>query len=256
MKTDLVQRLSNIHDDLESDYKLSETMPDKLLHTAKKLEGSKYVQRGLLALSTGIIKKKKQFNRLYHDEQMRLGQLAVLTSGIEHLDKRTAQKYDLENMHKETNVKVETTLKSIEEEKMTEEKYLHMINTQKAKLKSLAIPIAEIKLQIEKASKELHDVTIKYQRDLGKKLEYDRQAAVWDARLKAIKRQRGEGIKEQIQSFKDKQQFLLFIRKEEEASRDLKNRRLEAQRLLALESSLKHLRGNDYIQRASRTSKR
>jgi len=237
------QRLEDIRSELEIDYKRSEEQPDRLLKTAKKLEGSKYIQRGLLALSTGIIKKKKQFNRLFHDEQTKQTQLSVLTSGIEHLDKRTAQKSDLETVLKETNAKVEMTLKSIEEEKMTEEKYLHMIGTQKAKLKALALPIADIKLHIEKVSKELHDANLELQRDLSKKLEYKRESAFWRAKLKSIKQERTEAIRELLKSFEDKQQFLLFIRKEEAAARELQSKRLDAQRLLGLESSLKRLRG-------------
>ena len=237
------QRLEDIRSELEIDYKRNELKPDKLLETAKKLEGSKYIQRGLLALSTGIIKKKKQFNRLFHDEQTKQTQLSILTSGIEHLDKRTAQKSDLETILKETTAKVENTLKSIEEEKMTEEKYLHMIGTQKAKLKALALPIADIKLEVEKAAKELHDANLVLQRELSKKLEYKRESAFWRSKLKSIKQERADAIRELIKSFQDKQQFLLFIRKEEAAARELQNKRLEAQRLLSLESSLKRLRG-------------
>lgn len=228
---------------MEEDYKRSEEEPDKLLRTAKKLEGSKYIQRGILALSTGIIKKKKLFNRLYHDEQMKQTQLTVLTSGIEHLDKRTEQKNDLETVFRETSARVDHTLKSIEEERMTAEKYMHMINTQKAKLKALALPIADIKLQIEKVTKELHEVTLDLQRNTGKKLEYQREAAELRLKHRSIKQERTEAIRELLKSFTDKQQFLLFIKKEEEASRDLQSRRFEAQRLLGLESNLKKLRG-------------
>ena len=244
MENSSLQSLLSVkQSELEAEYERTKVFPDKLLEVAKKLEKSSHVQRGLIAMRNELILKKEYYNQLKYSTKMREYLLFNLQSRVARMDRSELQRDLLLESQKMIEEKIEDAEEKYKETKYEEETFVYMINSQKTRLKALLVPISEIKQNVDRTSKELHEVTSFLQRDVRKKLSYDREAAFWRAKLLSIRSHRTESINELIKSYKDRQQFLLFIGKEEEEAKVLQRRKEEAEGLLELEVRLKGLRG-------------
>jgi len=112
---------------------------------------------------------------------------------------------------------------------------VHIVDREKRRLKSLALPINEIQADIAHVERQMQETKVKCQRIEAKRLVYETDSMRLKSKLDSIRKRRTKEMKKMLKSFSDQQLFLTHFEKEEEAKRELIGERAKAESLLALE---------------------
>jgi hypothetical protein len=195
------------------------------------VEEAKVVQPALSALDIQLINMQKLHNKLHHAVMQKQAFLLLLSSEL-HPGEGDLQ---ASAPTSQRGLAYLTTVTALEREEKTEATLVHIVDREKRRLKSLALPINEIQADIAHVERQIQETKVKCQRIEAKRLVYETDSVRLKSKLDSIRKRRTKEMKKMLKSFSDQQLFLTHFEKEEEAKRQLIGERAKAESLLALE---------------------
>lgn len=127
------------------------------------------------------------------------------------------------------------TVTALEREEKTQATLLHVIDREKRRIKTFALPIKELQEKNAVLERQIQEMKVKCERIEAKKRIYDGEIRRMKGKLDSIRANRTKERKKLLNTFSDQQMFLTHFEKEEEAKRELVGEKEKAESLLALE---------------------
>jgi len=225
------EALEGIREEVARDYEAKRRFPRVLLGKIKQVEEAGVVQPALSALDFQLINMQKLHNKLHHARMQKQAYLLLLSSELlpESDDSQPA------GPTSQRGLAYLTTVTALDKEEKTEATLMHVIDREKRRLKSLALPIHKIQEEIENAERQIQEEKVKCQRIEARKRVFEANSLTLKSKLDSIHRRRTKEMKKMLKSFSDQQLFLTHFEKEEESKRQQAGERAKAESLLALE---------------------
>lgn len=184
---------------------------------------------------------QKLHNKLHHAVMQKQAYLLLLSSEL-HPEEGEVQ---ASAPTSQRGLAYLTTITALEREEKTEATLTHIVDREKRRLKSLALPINEIQADIAHVERQIQEMKVKCQRIEAKTQVYETDSMRLKSKLTSIRKRKTKEMKKMLKSFSDQQLFLTHFEKEEEAKRELVEERAKAESLLALEYEMELKYGED-----------
>ena len=215
------------------------------MKTIQTLENSEHVKDEIKIFEQSVLGKKRNFNKLRHENVSKEEQLEQLEEQhrilVSQCDDFSGQQDYLELK----DLEYRKMLERLKEKIIYQENLENMIVTRKKSLVKMSEPIRNKRKEINLIISELekHYKTIQKETDSIK--QYEKELRQDQQILEQVRREKEDKLKAEIKFLVDKKKFRYCIKKEQQKNELLELHTIEAKKLLKLESDLSKIKSDE-----------